>query len=255
LKKVCFLILSCVLVFNLYIFQTSAKAQTEAETVVLRNSSQGEQVISLQKRLRDLGYFNYKVTGHFGSATAGAVRLFQEMNSLDADGVAGPMTLEVLYSLDAIRFTPRPTQATDFLPVSRGGRSSLGVMVDWFETGRHLFPVGAVARVTDLRTGRSFNLKRTGGSNHADSEPVSAEDGRIIKEIWGGWDWERRAVLVDIGGARIAASMNGMPHGYQRIGNNAMQGHLCVHFLNSRLHVNNRECPEHQAMVRLAAGR
>jgi len=252
MRRFCALVLALTVTFIFIVSPLNVSAVPSDG--ILRNQSQGEEVVNLQMRLRDLGYFNYKVTGHFGAATAGAVRLFQEINGLSPDGVAGPQTLEILYSTAAIRFTARPTQVSEFLPVSRGGRSSLGVMVDWFESGRYIFPRGATARIIDLRTGRSFNIKRTGGTNHADSEAISSDDSRIIREIWGGWDWERRAVIVEIGGARIAASMNGMPHGYEAIGNNAMQGHFCVHFYNSRLHVNNRECPEHQAMVRRAAG-
>jgi len=253
LKRLSVLLLAVLVAF--FLIKVPIKVEADSPVDVLRNRSQGEEVVNLQMRLRDLGYFNYKVTGHFGSATAGAVRLFQQINGLSPDGVAGPETQERLYSIDAVRYTAMPNKATEFLPVSRGGRSSLGVLVDWFESGRYIFPRGATARVIDLKTGRSFNVKRTGGTNHADSEPVSAVDARTIQEIWGGWDWERRAVIVEIGGARIAASMNGMPHGYEAIGNNAMQGHLCVHFYNSRLHVNNRECPQHQAMVKRAAGR
>ncbi len=253
MRRFCTIFLVVLVTFSL--IKVPLYADAESPDGVLRNRSQGEEVVNLQMRLRDLGYFNYKVTGHFGSATTGAVRLFQEINGLNPDGVAGPQTQGRLYSIEAIRYTALPNKASEFLPVSRGGRSSLGVIVDWFKSGRYIFPRGAIARVIDLKTGRSFNVKRTGGSNHADSEPVSSDDARTIREVWGGWDWERRAVIVEIGGARIAASMNGMPHGYEAIGNNAMQGHLCIHFYNSRLHANNRECPEHQAMVRRAAGR
>lgn len=253
MRRFCAIFLVVLVTFSL--IKVPLYADAESPDGVLRNRSQGEEVVNLQMRLRDLGYFNYKVTGHFGSATTGAVRLFQEINGLNPDGVAGPQTQGRLYSIEAIRYTALPNKASEFLPVSRGGRSSLGVIVDWFKSGRYIFPRGAIARVIDLKTGRSFNVKRTGGSNHADSEPVSSGDARTIREVWGGWDWERRAVIVEIGGARIAASMNGMPHGYEAISNNAMQGHLCIHFYNSRLHANNRECPEHQAMVRRAAGR
>ncbi|MGN1250911.1 MAG: peptidoglycan-binding protein, partial [Candidatus Spyradocola sp.] len=46
--------------------------------LVLKDGDSGDDVISLQMRLRDLGYYNYKITGDFGSVTAQAVRDFQE---------------------------------------------------------------------------------------------------------------------------------------------------------------------------------
>lgn len=222
---------------------------------VLKIQSEGEEVVNLQMRLRDLGYFNYKVTGYFGEATRGAVVLFQEQNQLDVDGTVGPQTREVLYCSNAKRYTVMPTQASDFLPASRGGVSTLGAMVEWFSQGQYIYPRGAVAKVTDLLTGRTFMMQRTGGIYHADAEPVSQKDTNTIKSIWGGWSWKRRAVIVEIGGARIAASMHGMPHAFKRLANNGMNGHLCIHFYKSRTHINNRQDADHQAMVRRAAGK
>ncbi len=74
----------------------------------------GEQVKRLQIRLSDLGYFNDQINGVYGSRTKDAVRLFQQINGLDADGVAGVLTQERLYSPWAIpngvdpRYTPAP---------------------------------------------------------------------------------------------------------------------------------------------------
>ena len=222
---------------------------------ILKIKSEGQEVVNLQMRLRDLGYFNYKVTGYYGTATADAVRLFQEENGLQVDGTVGPETRGVLYSSSAKRYTVSSGQASALLPASRGGRSSLGVMVDWFSKGQYMFPKGAVAKVIDLYTGRSFRMKRTGGRNHADSEPVTADDAKTIKEIWGGWSWDRRPVIVEIGGVRVAASMHGMPHAYDAISGNGMDGHVCIHFYKSRTHIHNRQDPDHQAAVRRAAGK
>lgn len=222
---------------------------------ILKIKSQGEEVVNLQMRLRDLGYFNYKVTGYYAEATRGAVALFQEENGLAVDGTVGPETKGVLYSSKAKRHTAMPTEANEFLPASRGGASSLGVMVDWFEQGQYLFPRGDIAKVTDLSTGKTFMMKRTGGNYHADSEPASAADAETIKTVWGGWSWERRAVIVEAGGVRIAASMHGMPHAFDRVSDNGMSGHVCIHFYRSRTHIRNKEDAEHQAMVRRAAGK
>ncbi|HZJ83480.1 MAG TPA: peptidoglycan-binding domain-containing protein [Clostridia bacterium] len=222
---------------------------------ILKIQSQGEGVVNLQMRLRDLGYFNYKVTGYYAEATRGAVALFQEENGLVVDGTVGPDTKDILYSSKARRHTAMPNEVNEFLPASRGGVSTFGAMVDWFSQGQYLFPRGEDAKVTDLNTGRSFSMRRTGGTYHADSEPVTEADSETIKSIWGGWSWDRRAVIVEVGGARIAASMHGMPHAFDRLPNNGMSGHVCIHFYKSRTHVRNKEDADHQAMVRRAAGK
>jgi peptidoglycan hydrolase-like protein with peptidoglycan-binding domain len=222
---------------------------------ILERYCEGDEVVSLQMRLRDLGYFRYKVTGYFGPSTAGALRDFQHTNGLSDDGKLGAETREALYSPDAKRKVVIATPADDFLAVSRGGQTSMGRLVSWWEGGSTIFPRGAVAKVIDLYTGTIFYMKRTGGTNHADSEPVTAEDAAKIKSVWGGWSWARRPVIVEISGTRIAASMHGMPHAFDRVANNGMNGHVCIHFYKSRTHCGNAQCPIHQRCVMIAAGK
>ncbi len=228
---------------------------SQGDAPILKVSSEGEEVVNLQMRLKDLGYFNYKVTGYYGSATLEAVKYFQEKNDLQVDGTVGPETRRVLYSDNAKRCTIISSNIASFLPASRGGRSSYGRIVNWFTEGQYIYPRGSVAKVIDVDTGKSFYMKRTGGSYHADAEPISKKDSDTIKQIWGGWSWSRRAVIVEIDGVRIAASMHGMPHAYDYIPNNGMDGHVCIHFYKSRTHIHNREDVDHQSMVLKAAGR
>ena len=58
---------------------------------------------------------------------------------------------------------------------------------------------------------------------------------------------------MEINGRRIAASMNGMPHGQQDIGDNGFDGHFCIHFLGSRVHRTGRVDPSHQEAIFKAA--
>jgi peptidoglycan hydrolase-like protein with peptidoglycan-binding domain len=100
-----------------------------------------------------------------------------------------------------------------------------------------LWKTGEDALITDLKTGRSFTVRRLGGRYHSDVEPVKANDAKEMARIVGRWTWDRRAITVTIRNLRIAASMNGMPHGVQNIFGNWFDGHFCVHFLGSRVHV------------------
>ena len=112
------------------------------------------------------------------------------------------------------------------------------------------------ANIIDVKTGLSFQVQRRGGHNHADAEPLTREDTATMKRIYGGtWSWERRAVVVVAGGRRMAASINGMPHGGEAIADNGFPGHFCVHFLGSRTHGSNSVDAAHQNMVRAAVGK
>jgi LysM repeat protein len=129
-----------------------------------------------------------------------------------------------------------------------------GEFLDWFTEAQYVFPIGKTATVTDFETGRSFKIKRTVGSGHADSETLTVTDTNIAKSIWGGFSWTPRAVIVEVDGRRLAASMDFMPHDVQFITNNGITGHFCIHFSNSIRHVDGRPNAQHQAQVERAAG-
>ncbi|MBR3334183.1 MAG: peptidoglycan-binding protein [Clostridia bacterium] len=69
--------------------------------ITLERNSRGDQVRTLQKRLKDLGFYNGSVDGSYGESTEVAVMAFQLMNNLTVDGKAGPATQRVLYGSKA----------------------------------------------------------------------------------------------------------------------------------------------------------
>ena len=77
-----------------------------AQAPLLRVGSIGPEVILLQKRLIELGYYSGEADGKYYEGTAGAVKNFQVQNGLDADGIAGEMTLRVLSGQEAKRYDP-----------------------------------------------------------------------------------------------------------------------------------------------------
>jgi hypothetical protein len=222
---------------------------------ILKIGSTGDKVINLQMRLRDLGYYNYKITGYYGSVTREAVAVFQQTNNLQVDGTVGPETSGFLYSNQAKRRPIISDKKTAKGPVSRGGAARVGKLVDWFKSVNRMFPKGSSVTVIDYETGISYRMVRVGGSNHADVEPATKSDTQKLLSTYGGsWSWERRAVLVKFGGTYIAGSINGMPHGYETVPGNGMDGQVCIHFLNSKTHIRSAKDSEHQRMVRKAAG-
>ncbi len=78
-------------------------------TRTLREGSSGDDVKSVQSRLKALGYYTGTVDGNYGTGTMAAVASFQLRNNLSADGVAGKRTYKKLYSSDALSAISTPT--------------------------------------------------------------------------------------------------------------------------------------------------
>ncbi len=152
-------------------------------------------------------------------------------------------------------FVPQNSDQSVTIPYPiASGKNGFGELMEW-EFASWILDTYNTATLQDLDTGKSFKVRRLGGSNHADMEPVTAVDTAIMKEIYGGqWSWTRRAVLVFVDGKVIAGSMAGMPHSIKTINDNEFPGHFDLHFLNSRNHFNNAIEPEHQKAVQKAAG-
>ena len=67
-----------------------------ADAAVLKKGSQGDEVVTLQKKLKQWGYYDGAVDGIFGSGTRKAVEYFQRKNGLTADGIVGAKTAAAL---------------------------------------------------------------------------------------------------------------------------------------------------------------
>ena len=244
-----------------------------ASSGVLRFGSRGEEVRLLQQQLNERGYLDHQPTGYFGPLTTQAVFGFQLDYCLKVDGMVGPQTLEALRN-NGEELPPADDPETDNKPVEV---PETGVYLDWFSEAQYIFKEGDVALITDVDTRLSFKIMRTFGHEHADVETLTAEDSEVVKDIWGGWSWERRAVIITVNDRHVAASMTAMPHagrdgepalktiasrsgGYgrganlDRIKGNDMDGVMCLHFKNSNLHKNDKPEPRHQAMIKKAAG-
>ena len=62
----------------------------------LKKGSKGDEVVTLQKKLKQWGYYDGAVDGVFGSGTEKAVKYFQRKNGLTADGIVGAKTAAAL---------------------------------------------------------------------------------------------------------------------------------------------------------------
>jgi len=247
-RKKAVLFLLCLLIGSLFL--GTPVGQAEEEKLILKEGMKSEAVWELQIKLQKLGFLAVNPTGYFGSLTTKAVKEFQLTQGLKVDGVAGSTTLKQLSDKGTDNKTKKSKKA-----VHRSGQR-VGELIPWFGWGERIFPRGGTAWVTDVDTGLSFEVRRIQGRNHADCEPLTAQDTNIImRSLYNGnWSWDRRAIIVTVGTRRIAASMNGMPHGNDYIENNGMDGHFCIHFYGSRTHGSNSVDDGHQSLVRKAAG-
>lgn len=149
------------------------------------------------------------------------------------------------------------------------------------------FSLNSTATVVDFYTGISFKVLRSYGTGHADVEPLTYEDTLIMKGIWEKHErlangvvnyWARRPVLILINGRKLAASATAALHAgldsaadgayviwrsgdygpginYDRVKGNGADGHFDIHFLNSVRHKDGQVDAEHQAMIKIAAGK
>ena len=189
--------------------------------------ARGGHVQALQLALQSLGYPPSSSNSVFTREIAQAVAAFQRDRGLRETGRADGETLRALFL--------RPTKA-----------AGLTRMPLWYGGGSDLIPWGAVFQVKDVRTGIVFTCCRMMGYSHLDAEPLTSHDTMAMLEAYGGeWSWDRRPVLLNYQGEVYAASMNGKPHGYFSNKKNAMEGHFCIHFFESRGDTSQRVDPGH----------
>lgn len=117
-----------------------------------------------------------------------------------------------------------------------------------------IIPKKSIFTIIDVETGRQFNVQRRAGQRHADVQPLTYRDTKIMKEIYGGkWSWKRRAILILTKDQLLASSMHGMPHGAGAL-KNGFPGHFCVHFYGSTTHGSKHQDLAHKLMILRAGG-
>ncbi len=224
--------------------------EKEEDTTTLRPGMTGSKVRTLQARLRTLGYFNHSVDGKYDSQVTEAVKAFQKRNGLYADGIAGEKTLEKLYGNNA-KPAAGNTADKDDNKNDNDKNESTGYKterLDWYNGGASRIPRGATFTIKDVRTGKTFQAKRQGGSDHLDAEPLTAADSAVLLSINGGsYSYRRRPMLVLYNGRVYACSIYSEPHGSDTIPNNNFEGQFCLHFYGCKTHGTQRVDADHQA--------
>lgn len=71
-------------------------------TRTLRRGYTGDDVIAVQERLKELGYYTGSIDGVYGSGSIAAATAFQKNNGLKVDGLTGQSTYAALFSSSAV---------------------------------------------------------------------------------------------------------------------------------------------------------
>ncbi len=216
---------------------SGSSSSGSSSSSALKYGDTGSDVGYIQTALKKLGYYDGSVTNHYGNLTKQAVMDFQGDHGLSRDGVCGTKTMAAIVA------------AYSTSSGSASGNTGVNLHdtvydLHWYNYKAVYNAVGIVRgktfTLTDLKTGKSFNVYVQSTGQHADVEPATANDTAIMCSIYGvskasDISYVRRAMIATVGNYQFACSMYGEPHGSEVIGSeNNYDGQFCVHFRQSK---------------------
>ena len=221
-------------------------AKADGTDSILSQGDKGEDVVRIQTRLFDLGFYTYKPTGSFQTVTRSAVAFYQAACGLSADGSIGEDTMRSIFTLGAKRVDFHAGVPLSF--TAQGAITQKGEAVPW-KTVREQLTEGETYRIRNAATGENVSLIFSSGENHAEmtvpSRPYPERTAAVSTlTAWLGSanSFYKCAVLFELDGKMIAASM-------QWDG----EEHVCVYFTDSASHVLGFPDTEHDANVKKAS--
>lgn len=217
----------------------------DEEGTLISSGDRGEEVVRIQTRLFDLGYYAYKPTGSFQTVTKSAVIAYQSASGLMSDGRVGQETKRTLFSSDAKRVDFRAQISLTF--TAQSSIAQKGTATPW-KTVRENLTVGNYYRIRNAATGEEIQLMFESGENHAEMRlPIMIGPRKNIAATLSKWlgssnSFYKCAVVFELGEQWVAASM-------QWNGDN----HICVYFKDSLSNVLGFPDAEHDANVKKAS--
>ncbi len=200
----------------------------------LRLGASGNAVIRLQQMLSSLKY-TVLVNGYYDETTRAAVLAFQQRNGLEADGVAGQLTQEKLYSGSCVTGDTELPGGDTVIGGNGGGPSSTRSvkLLHWYDDLKgKLVNNRDTLLIYEPASNSSYYVRVYSCGQHCDAEPITKTDTATMKAAWGGkFAWTEKPVYVRLtNGTWCIASTHSMPHEENWIAGNDFDGHICIHF-------------------------
>ncbi|MGI6690202.1 MAG: peptidoglycan-binding protein [Christensenellales bacterium] len=130
--------------------QTATPTATSFTTLYV--GDRGDNVRTMQLRLKELNYLTGAADGIFGQQTRRAVERFQYYNKLTVDGIAGPKTLNKLYNDPNVVIAPvEPKKTPEPTATPKPQIATMRVPVNYFNNAGELL----TSELLTLQTGRT----------------------------------------------------------------------------------------------------
>lgn len=137
----------------------------DAPTYEMKLGDDGADVLTMQSRLTELGYYDGKINGYFGVSTESSILAFQAKNALSKSGVISMEDRELLFSPEAKpKIDPTPTPSPTPKPTARPTSKPTATPK----------PNSATAKPTNTPSGSSVATAKPQTTADSSADPTSA---------------------------------------------------------------------------------
>ncbi len=191
----------------------------------------GGAVTRLQEGLKGLDY-PVAVNGKFDVKTHEAVVAFQQRNGLTISGIADAMTQSTLFGGKAKNYSTPVAELGPQEGKISGPSAGQVKLLHWYREVKPSVRGGQTCLVYEPSSGIGFTIRFYSLGSHADSEPKTFRDTRLMNRAFGAPSWDIHPVYIQLpSGTWCLAAMHNRPHLTGSITDNGFGGHLCIHFL------------------------
>lgn len=147
----------------------------EKDTTTLKFGMRGAEVMKLQTRLKDLGFFTYTmVTDYFGTVTEESVEKFQKAHGLPVTGIVTKTVLDKISEAEKAQKQTPPTSSEIMINIVANSAELIGVPYQWGGTTTKGFDCSGFLQYVFAKEG--IKLPRTVAEMWTATSTVSAPE-------------------------------------------------------------------------------